>query len=106
MDVRFLPNPFYVSELRPLTGLDDDVKRFVMGREETADFLVRWLDLLDGVMPGYLAEGKTHLSIALGCTGGMHRSVALAEATAAHLRKCGYRVGVSHRDIGRDREEQ
>ena len=104
MDVRFLPNPFYNPELRHLTGLDDPVREFVLGRNETVEFLHRWFELIDSLMPGYLAEGKSHLSIALGCTGGMHRSVALAEATAAHLRGGGFRVGVTHRDIGRDRE--
>lgn len=103
MDVRFLPNPHYNPRLRPLTGLDRPVAQFVMERPETVEFLHRWLDLLDAVVPGYVMEGKQHLSIALGCTGGMHRSVALAEATAAHLNGRGYRVAVSHRDIGRDR---
>jgi UPF0042 nucleotide-binding protein len=104
MDVRFLPNPFYNPELRHLTGLEASVRQFVLGRTETAEFLQRWFALLDSVMPGYLAEGKTHLVVALGCTGGQHRSVALAEATAAHLSKDGFRVAVSHRDIDRDRE--
>jgi len=106
MDVRFLPNPFYNPALRHLTGLDEPVRDFVMQREETSAFLERWFALLDGVMPGYLAEGKNHLTIALGCTGGQHRSVALAEATAAHLRPSGYRVAVSHRDIDRDVEHR
>jgi UPF0042 nucleotide-binding protein len=106
MDVRFLPNPFYNPELRSLTGLQAPVRQFVLGRTETGEFLQRWFVLLDSVMPGYLAEGKSHLVIALGCTGGQHRSVALAEATAAHLGKGGYRVAVSHRDIDRDRSAQ
>lgn len=106
MDVRFLPNPFYDTVLRPLTGLDEPVREFVLGREETAEFLDRWLALLDTVMPGYLAEGKNHLGIALGCTGGQHRSVALSEVTAAHLRAAGYRVNVAHRDIAKDRERR
>lgn len=104
IDVRFLPNPYYIAELRPLTGLDEPVRRYVLGRPETAEFLQRWFALLDTVMPGYVAEGKTHVSVALGCTGGMHRSVALAEATASHLRKTGYRVAVAHRDTTRDTE--
>ena len=104
MDVRFLPNPFYYPELRHLTGLDEPVRKFVLGRRETGRFLKRWYALLDDVMPGYLAEGKTHLTIALGCTGGMHRSVALAESTCAHLRKGGYRVTVAHRDSARDED--
>jgi UPF0042 nucleotide-binding protein len=104
MDVRFLPNPFYDPALRDLSGLDRPVRDFVLGRAETAEFLQRWFALLDALMPGYLAEGKSHLAVALGCTGGHHRSVALAEATAAHLRKAGYRAGVAHRDIDREQE--
>jgi RNase adapter protein RapZ len=104
MDVRFLPNPHYDPLLRPFTGLDAPVREFVLSKPETMTFLDRWLPLIDDVVPGYVLEGKHHLAIALGCTGGMHRSVALAEATATHLRARGYRVAVSHRDIGRDRE--
>jgi UPF0042 nucleotide-binding protein len=104
MDVRFLPNPHYDPALRSLTGLDEPVREFVLGKPETTGFLERWLPLLDNVVPGYVMEGKHHLAIALGCTGGMHRSVALAEVTAAFLREAGYRIAVSHRDIGRDRE--
>lgn len=104
MDVRFLPNPYYNHSLRELTGLDEPVRAFVLGRAETAEFREKWHDLLGTLVPGYLAEGKTHLAIALGCTGGMHRSVALAEDTAEYLRNLGYRVAVSHSDIGRDRE--
>lgn len=106
MDVRFLPNPHYNPELRPLTGLDRPVIDYVMRHPETVEFLKKWLDLLDTVVPGYVMEGKQHLSIALGCTGGMHRSVALAEATAAHLTARGYQVVASHRDIGRDRAQR
>jgi UPF0042 nucleotide-binding protein len=104
MDVRFLPNPHYDPALRAHTGLEQPVRDYVLGQPETAEFLKRWFGLLDTVVPGYVIEGKHHLSIALGCTGGMHRSVALAEETAAHLRDEGYRVGVSHRDMGRDLE--
>lgn len=99
MDVRFLPNPFYVPELRNLSGLDTAVRDFVLARRETAAFLTRWFDLLESVVPGYIAEGKNHLSVALGCTGGQHRSVALAEQTGAFLRECGYHVAVQHRDV-------
>lgn len=106
MDVRFLPNPHYDPELRPLTGLDEPVSDYVMNHPETRKFLVKWLDLLDTVVPGYVMEGKHHVSIAVGCTGGMHRSVALAEATGSHLREAGYNVTVSHRDMGRDRTTQ
>ncbi len=102
MDVRFLPNPFYDPLLGPMSGLDEPVRQFVLSRDETTSFLDRWLALLDTVMPGYLAEGKSHLAIALGCTGGRHRSVALAEVTAGHLRGRGFRVNLVHRDMGRD----
>lgn len=102
MDVRFIPNPYYEDRLRALTGLDDDVRDYVMAQQATGEFLAGWLPLLDSLIPHFIAEGKNHLSIALGCTGGRHRSVALAETTGAHLRMGGYRVGVSHRDIDRD----
>jgi UPF0042 nucleotide-binding protein len=104
MDVRFLPNPHYDLALRSFTGLDAPVRDFVLGKPETAAFLNRWLPLLEDVVPGYVMEGKHHLSIAIGCTGGMHRSVALAEVTGSFLRGLGYRAVVAHRDIGRDRE--
>ena len=99
MDVRFLPNPYYDPDLRPLTGLDAPVRDFVMFRDETTEFLKRWEALLDVVMPGYVAEGKQQLAIAVGCTGGQHRSVALAEATGDYLKTKGYRVSVAHRDL-------
>ncbi len=104
MDVRFLPNPFYNPDLRPFTGLDQPVRDFVLSRDETAAFLSTWKPLLESVLPGYVMEGKTHLVVALGCTGGMHRSVALAEETAEFMRGLGFRAAVSHRDIGKDRE--
>ncbi len=106
MDVRFLPNPHYDPALRPHSGLDEPVRDFVLGRDETSHFLEKWFDLLAVLAPAYLAEGKSHLSVALGCTGGMHRSVALAEETASYLRDLGYRAAVTHRDIGKDRERQ
>ncbi len=99
MDVRFLPNPYYDEDLRPLTGLDAPVRDFVMLRDETIEFNQRWHDLLDVVMPGYVAEGKQQLAIAVGCTGGQHRSVALAESTGDYLKTKGYRVSVAHRDL-------
>jgi UPF0042 nucleotide-binding protein len=106
MDVRFLPNPFYMAEFRDRTGLEEPVRRFVLERQEAQKFLEAWLSLLDLLLPNYLIEGKTHLVLALGCTGGMHRSVALAEETASHLANKGYRVAVSHRDIAKDRESR
>ncbi len=102
MDVRFLPNPFYIPKLRHKTGLDGAVKKYVLERDETTKFLQRWLPLLQDLLPNYLIEGKHHLSVALGCTGGMHRSVALAERTAEYLRGLGYEVTVAHRDIRKD----
>ena len=99
IDVRFLPNPFYIPELRGLTGLDKPVRDYVLNNEETKKFLGAWENLLACVMPGYVAEGKQHLAIGVGCTGGQHRSVALAEKTAELLSKQEYNVSVSHRDI-------
>ena len=99
MDVRFLPNPYYDEDLRALTGLDAPVRDFVMLRDETIEFNRRWHDLLDVLMPGYVAEGKQQLAIGVGCTGGQHRSVALAEATGDYLKSKGYRVSVAHRDL-------
>jgi UPF0042 nucleotide-binding protein len=106
MDVRFLPNPYYIPEMRDLTGQDPKVREFVMGRQETLDFLDRWFGLLSVLMPGYQAEGKTHLALMLGCTGGMHRSVVVAEETARYLTDKGFQDTVSHRDMGKDRERR
>jgi UPF0042 nucleotide-binding protein len=99
IDVRFLPNPFYVPELRTLTGLDAPVRDFVMKQPETSAFLEKWSDLLATIMPGYEKEGKQQLAIGVGCTGGQHRSVALAEKTGAILASLGYTVQVAHRDL-------
>ena len=99
MDVRFLPNPYYDVALRPQTGLDAPVRDFVMLRDETIEFMKRWRALLDAVMPGYVKEGKQQLAIAIGCTGGQHRSVAIAEATGDFLKSRGFRVSVTHRDL-------
>lgn len=103
MDVRFLPNPYYDPRLRPKTGLERPVRGFVLDREETNVFLERWFGLLELLLPNYVAEGKTQLNIALGCTGGQHRSVVLAERTAEFARSLGYPATVSHRDITKDR---
>lgn len=99
IDVRFLPNPFYDPEMRTMTGLDAKVSNFVIDHPKTQDFLKAWWQLLDAVMPGYIAEGKPQLSIAIGCTGGQHRSVAIAEATARYLERQQYHVNISHRDL-------
>ena len=101
IDVRFLPNPYYIPELRHLTGLDEPIRDFVMERPETKEFLENWERLLECIMEGYVKEGKQQLAIAVGCTGGQHRSVTLAEATGDYLKSIGYRVHVDHRDLSR-----
>ncbi|MBR2836016.1 MAG: RNase adapter RapZ [Coriobacteriales bacterium] len=101
IDVRFLPNPFYDPHMRDLTGFDDPVRDYVMSSNETKKFLEAWYNLLDVVMPGYVNEGKQHLSIAVGCTGGQHRSVTIAEQTGKRLIDQGYNVSISHRDISK-----
>ena len=101
LSVRFLPNPFYDPEMRTMTGLDKKVSDFVLDHPKTQEFWKAWTRLLDTVMPGYIAEGKPQLSIAIGCTGGQHRSVAIAEATARYLEGAQYHVSISHRDLSR-----
>lgn len=103
-DVRFLPNPHYDLELRPFTGMDQPVKEFVLEHPVTQEFLVRFKGMLDFLLPHYLAEGKTHLSVGIGCTGGRHRSVAIAQHLVAHLRDADYRVVENHRDVNRQPE--
>lgn len=98
-DVRFLPNPYYVSELRPLSGLDEGVARFVLDRDETCEFMDRLTALLDFVMPLYAEEGRYTLHIAIGCTGGRHRSVAVADALARRLSEKSGNVTAAFRDI-------
>jgi UPF0042 nucleotide-binding protein len=99
IDVRFLPNPYYEPSLRNLTGLDSAVRDFVLEREETQKFVKSWDELLDVVMPGYVAEGKQNLTIGVGCTGGQHRSVVLADETGAYLKQLGYITTITHRDL-------
>ena len=98
-DVRLLPNPYYVSELRPLSGLDEGVARFVLDRDETREFMDRLTALLDFVMPLYAEEGRYTLHIAIGCTGGRHRSVAVADALARRLSEKSGNVTAAFRDI-------
>ena len=98
MDVRFLPNPYYVEGLRELTGTDDRVKKFVLGHEVTRGFVTQFIQLLKFLIPHYIAEGKTHLGIAIGCTGGQHRSVVIAIEIGDALAEMGYPVLVKHRD--------
>jgi RNase adapter protein RapZ len=98
-DVRFLPNPFYIKELGHYTGLDEPVKDFVLKHPVTEEFLVKAKDMLKFLLPHYVAEGKHRLVIAVGCTGGAHRSVAIAENLAAFLRELDWQVAVTHRDL-------
>lgn len=99
MDVRCLPNPYYVEELKNLTGLDEPVSSYVMKWEQTKEFVVRFFDLVDYMIPLYCNEGKSQLVIAIGCTGGHHRSVTLAQLLYNHLLKKDFRTSVNHRDI-------
>lgn len=101
MDVRFLPNPHWDEDLRPLVGLDPPVREYVLGRPEANEFLERLTALIATVLPQYNAEGKSYLTIAIGCTGGRHRSVAIAEEIAGRIRESGQPVRVSHRDLSR-----
>jgi UPF0042 nucleotide-binding protein len=104
MDVRFLPNPHYVDDLKNLTGLDSQIHEYLFSYEETGNILGRYCDLLIYLLPYYIKEGKTHLVVAIGCTGGQHRSVALTERLAAEL-SGNYKVQVHHRDLHRAKVE-
>jgi len=97
-DVRFLPNPHFVPEFRPLTGRDPRVAKYIRSFPQTREFISRISDLLIYLLPHYIHEGKSYLTIAFGCTGGQHRSVMIAEEVGKHLRRAGYRVKVVHRD--------
>jgi len=100
-DVRFLPNPHWVPELRPFPGTEPAVRDYVQGSELYAPFIDRVEALLDVTLPGYVAEGKSYLTIAIGCTGGHHRSVVVAEELAAWVGARGLPTRVVHRDVGR-----
>ena len=100
-DVRFMPNPHWVDELRPLTGLDGPVRDHVLEFDEVGAFLDKLTELFELVLPAYRREGKSYLSIAIGCTGGRHRSVAIAEELGRRIRELGTPVAVTHRDIDR-----
>ena len=100
-DVRFMPNPYYIQELREKTGLDRAVSNYVFSFQQTHDYMAKLRDLLAFTLPLYAEEGKTELVIAIGCTGGHHRSVAVTHALAADIRDLGYRVRENHRDMNR-----
>jgi UPF0042 nucleotide-binding protein len=101
-DMRFLPNPFWVPELRPFTGRDDNVADYVKSRDGATEFLDGYVPVLLGVAEGYLREGKRFMTIAVGCTGGKHRSVAMTEEIARRLNGEGYVTRATHRDLGRE----
>ena len=103
MDVRFLPNPFWIPELRDRTGLDSDVRNYVLSQEGAEEFLDRYHELLRLIGAGYRREGKRYLTVAIGCTGGKHRSVAMSEELASLMsQEDGIAVKVVHRDLGRE----
>lgn len=99
IDVRFLPNPYYVPSLKKLTGRNKKVKDYIFRSELAEQFIAKERDLILSVVPGFIAEGKYHLNVAFGCTGGHHRSVAMAEAMAEVMGKENYRVTLEHRDL-------
>jgi UPF0042 nucleotide-binding protein len=101
-DMRFLPNPFWIDELRPLTGQDEAVSSYVMAQEGAKEFLDRFLALIETVTRGYLGEGKRFVTVAIGCTGGKHRSVAMAEEVASRVAALGFDARAVHRDLGRE----
>jgi len=101
LDCRFIPNPHWVDELRPLSGLEAPVQTFVLGQDLTLAFLDQLEEMLSHLLPAYAAQGKAYVSIAFGCTGGRHRSVAVAEAIAERLRDRGFTPSVRHRDLNR-----
>ncbi|NLF04618.1 MAG: RNase adapter RapZ [Actinomycetales bacterium] len=102
VDMRFLANPFWVPELRHLTGRDEPVRDYVLGLPGARTFIDRYLDALEPVLAGYLGEEKRYVTIAVGCTGGKHRSVAVSEAIGAALKERGHRVTVTARDLGKE----
>jgi UPF0042 nucleotide-binding protein len=102
VDVRFLPNPHWIPELRDLTGKDAEVRDYVLNQEGAGDFLQKYTDILEIIGAGYRRESKRYLTLAVGCTGGKHRSVAMAEEFAKRLRKSGVQTTVTHRDLGRE----
>lgn len=101
-DVRFLPNPYYKTELRPLTGNDEAIQEFVMQFDEAGKFMNKIIDLMEFLIPNYIKEGKNGLVIAIGCTGGKHRSVTLANEIYKELKELPYSIKIDHRDLEKD----
>jgi len=104
MDVRFLPNPYFVPELKELSGLDDVVREYIVDKPLTAAFIDYFFPMIDMLVPAYQQEGKAYLTISIGCTGGRHRSVALAEITGMHLQALWPTVRIKHRDIEKGKQ--
>jgi UPF0042 nucleotide-binding protein len=101
MDVRFLPNPYFVRDLREFSGLDPMVREYVLGKTETTEFICKFREIMDFLVPGYHKEGKSYLTISIGCTGGKHRSVVIAEEMRNFFRDKRINLKVTHRDIGK-----
>ena len=101
-DVRFIPNPYWVPELKPLRGTDREVADVVLGDANAGEFVTKYLEMITPVLRGYSAENKHFTTLAIGCTGGKHRSVAVAESLGDQLRSAGYAVRIRHRDLGRE----
>lgn len=101
-DVRCFPNPFYIAELKPKTGNDKEVQDYVMSFPAAVEFVEKLIDMLDFLIPLYIEEGKSSVTIAIGCTGGKHRSVTMANELGEHFKKTEYETNVNHRDIGRE----
>ena len=100
IDVRFLQNPYFVPELKPFSGLNSDVSKYVLNNDQAQKFLEKYLSLLDFLVPQYKAEGKNYLTIAVGCTGGRHRSVAVAMTVFQYMQKIKEKnISITHRDI-------
>jgi UPF0042 nucleotide-binding protein len=102
MDARFLPNPFWVPELRDHTGRDELVSEYVLGQSGALAFVESYARLITATVPGFEREGKRYLTVAVGCTGGKHRSVAIAEELASRLREARVSAHAVHRDLGRE----
>jgi UPF0042 nucleotide-binding protein len=102
MDVRFLANPYFVPELKAMDGERDEIRRFVLKNSAARTFLDKYLDLIDFLLPLYEGEGKAYLTIAIGCTGGRHRSVVISQYVYEHIKKKGKRIELTHRDINQE----
>jgi len=101
-DCRFLPNPHYVEALRPLPGESPEVRRFVLSQPASQEFMRKLTEMMDYLLPQYVEEGKSHLTVAIGCTGGKHRSVVLADELTTYLKDRGYKVNIRHRDVRKE----